>query len=205
MPLISVIVPVYKVEPYLSRCIDSILSQTFTDFEFLILNDSPDNTEIEDIVLEYAKQDGRIKYSKNDKNMGITPSRNKLLKMATGEYVAVFDHDDISYPDRLEKEVKYLDEHKNIGVVSSWFRMIPDNTIAKRPEKDADIKVHLTEGCCVVHSASMIRKSVLIDNNIRYEEEFSPAEDWALWGRLIDVTNFYNIFISYKPFIITNF
>ena len=191
MTKVSVLMPVYKTnEQYLREAIESILNQTFTDFEFLILDDCPNDTR-ERIVKSY--KDKRIKYSINEKNLGISASRNKLIEMAQGEYLAVFDHDDISYPDRFEKEVKYLDEHKDIGVVSSWFRMIPDNTIAKRPENGADIKVHLTEGCCVVHSASMIRKSVLIDNNIRYEEEFSPAEDWALWCRLIDVTNFYNI------------
>lgn len=191
MTKVSVLMPVYKTnEQYLREAIASILNQTFTDFEFLILDDCPNDTR-ERIVKPY--EDKRIKYSINEKNLGISASRNKLIEMAQGEYLAIFDHDDISYPDRLEKEVKYLDEHKDIGVVSSWIRITPKNKIAKYPEKDRGIKVSLTNCCSVVHLASMIRKSVLIDNNIRYEEEFSPAEDWALWCRLIDVTNFYNI------------
>lgn len=105
-PKVSVLTPIYNTDPeYLRERIESILNQTFSDFEFLILNDSPDNNEIEKIVLECAKKDKRIKYSKNDYNMGITPSRNKLLEMANGEYLAIFDHDDISLPKRLEKEV----------------------------------------------------------------------------------------------------
>lgn len=193
-PRVSVLTPIYNTNPqYLREMIDSVLAQTFTDFEFLILNDSPDNTEIEDIVLEYAKQDDRIKYSKNDKNMGITPSRNKLLKMATGEYVAVFDHDDISVPTRFEKQVAYLDANPYVGVVSGllqWFG--ENNDIHYAPEHDSDIKMHLTENCYVAHTAAMMRKSVLVDNNIEYEEKYSPAEDYRLWTRLIDVTNFYN-------------
>ena len=191
MTKVSVLMPVYKTnEQYLREAIESILNQTFTDFEFLILDDCPNDTR-ERIVKSY--KDKRIKYSINDKNLGISASRNKLIEMAQSEYLAVFDHDDISYPDRLEKEVKYLDEHKDIGVVSSWTRNMPKYKIAKNPSNNYDIKLCLIKECNVPHSASMIRKSVLIDNNIRYEEEFSPAEDWALWCKLIAVTNFYNI------------
>lgn len=88
-PKVSALTPIYNTDPeYLREMIGSILNQTFSGSEFLILNDSPDNNEIEKIVLEYAKKDKRIKYSKNDYNMGITPSRNKLLEMANGEYLA---------------------------------------------------------------------------------------------------------------------
>ena len=81
MPKVSVLTPIYNTEPeHLRQAIESILNQTFTDFEFIILNDSPWNTEIEDIVLAY--KDARIKYVKNDKNIGISKSRNKLLSLA---------------------------------------------------------------------------------------------------------------------------
>ena len=183
--------PVYKTnEQFLREAIESILNQTCKDFEFLILDDCPHDTR-EEIVKSY--KDKRIKYSINEKNIGISASRNKLIEMAQGEYLAVFDHDDISYPERLEKEAKYLDENKDIGVVSSWIRTIPKMEISTQPKSNNDIKICLTNECCVMHSASMIRKSILTDNNIKYEEEFSPAEDWALWCRLIDYTNFYNL------------
>ncbi|MCQ2581070.1 MAG: glycosyltransferase [Alphaproteobacteria bacterium] len=193
-PRVSVLTPIYNTKPeYLRECIESILNQTFTDFEFLILNDSPDNTEIEKIVLEYAKHDKRIKYSKNEKNMGITPSRNKLLKMARGEYLAIFDHDDISVSTRLEQEVAFLDKNPYIGVVSGLLQFFGiENRVHHAPANDPDIKMHLTENCYVAHTAAMIRKSVLVDNNIEYEEKYSPAEDYRLWTRLLDVTNFYN-------------
>lgn len=194
-PRVSVLTPIYNTNPvHLREMIESILNQTYTDFEFLILNDSPDNKEIEKIVLDYAKHDKRIKYSKNEKNLGITPSRNKLLKMARGEYLAIFDHDDISVPTRLEQEVAYLDANPEIGVVSGWLQYFgTDNNIWKTPEFDTDIRIMMCDSCYVAHTASMIRKSILIENNIEYEEFYTPAEDYQLWACLMEVTHFYNI------------
>ncbi|MDE6570886.1 MAG: glycosyltransferase [Alphaproteobacteria bacterium] len=194
-PKVSVLTPIYNTNPiHLRECIESILNQTFADFEFLILNDSPDNTEIEKIVKAYAKKDKRVRYVKNKKNLGITPSRNKLVKMARGQYLAIFDHDDISLPTRLEAEVKYLDEHPYIGVVSAWVQFFDESDyLLKNPEHDWEIKIGTTDDNVVPHTAAMIRKSVLIDNNIEYEELYSPAEDYRLWARLMGVTHFYNI------------
>ena len=206
-PRVSVLTPIYNTNPaHLREMIESILSQTFTDFEFLILNDSPDNTEIEKIVLEYAKHDRRIKYAKNEKNMGITPSRNKLLDMARGEYVAIFDHDDISMPTRLAQQVAYLDAHPSVGVVSGWlqyFQCPDDGHIQTCPEYDHEIKCALTDNCYFPHTAAMVRKSVLDENNIRYEKYYSPCEDYQLWNRLMDKTLFYcvqDVLVKYRAF-----
>lgn len=191
MPKVSVLMPVYKTnEKYLREAIESILGQTFTDFELLILDDCPEDTR-ESIVKSY--NDKRIKYAKNEHNLGITPSRNELIDMASGEYLAVFDHDDVSMPERLAKEVAYLDEHKDVGVVSCEVKRIVKQTVSTNPIEDHEIKLALMRTCAINHPASMIRKSVLIDNNIRYEEEFSPSEDYALWCRLIPYTKFHNI------------
>lgn len=206
-PRVSVLTPIYNTNPsHLREMIESILNQTFTDFEFLILNDSPDNTEIEKIVLEYAKHDKRIKYSKNEKNMGISDSRNKLLEMARGEYVAIFDHDDISMPTRLGQEVAVLDNHPEIGAVSGFLRLFggkKENSLHKCPENDFEIKCTMCGGCYFSHTASMLRKSVLDENNIRYEAEFTPCEDFQLWNRLMDVTRFYciqSVLVDYRNF-----
>ena len=193
MARVSVLTPIYNTNPsHLREMIESILNQTFTDFEFLILNDSPENKEIEKIVKSY--KDKRIKYFKNDKNMGITPSRNKLMDMACGEYIAVFDHDDISVPSRLEQQVNFLDKNPHIGVVSGWLKFFGNKTmILKNPEYDNDIKIFMTDDCVVAHTAAMIRKSVLDENNIRYDEYYSPSEDYKLWAQLMPLTHFYNI------------
>lgn len=191
MPKISVLMPVYKTpEPYLREAIESILQQTYTDFEFLILDDCPEDNR-KDIVLSY--HDKRIKYAMNEKNLGISESRNKLIDMAKGEYLAVFDHDDISLPERLEKEVKYLDEHPEIGVLSCQIQCHPQGNISKQFIEDRDIKLALITQCAVNHPAAMLRKSVLIDHNIRYRKECTPAEDYALWCSLVPYTQFHNL------------
>lgn len=192
MPKVSVLTPIYNTKPeYLKECIESILGQTFTDFEFLILNDSPNNSKIEKIVKSY--KDKRIKYYKNEKNMGISASRNKLLGLAKGEYIAIFDHDDISMPTRLEKQVNYLDNHSYVGVVGCNTLWIPKKSVMKYKTNNKEIKLALLHGCAVPHSGAMIRKSVMIDNNIKWEAEYSPAEDYMLWIRLFDKTMFHNI------------
>lgn len=194
-PKVSVLTPIYNTNPqHLRECIESILNQTFSDFEFLILNDSPDNTELDSVVKSY--KDKRIKYIKNKKNIGISASRNKLLEMARGEYIAIFDHDDISVPTRLEKEVAYLDSNPGVGVVSGWLEYFDGDTveaIMKNPEYDIDIKIMMTYNCYVAHTAAMIRKSVLTDHNIKYEDFYFPSEDYKLWARLMAVTHFYNL------------
>lgn len=206
MARVSVLTPIYNTNPtHLREMIESILNQTFTDFEFLILNDSPDNIEIEKIVKSY--KDKRIKYFKNETNIGISASRNKLLDMSSGEYIAIFDHDDISVPTRLEQEVAYLDANPHVGVVSGWLEKFGDTKnngeIWRHPEYDSDIRIALMIDCHVMHTASMIRKSVLNDNNIKYEEFFTPAEDYRLWARLLDVTRFHNlqtVLVKYRWF-----
>ena len=188
---VSVLVPVYRTrEEFLRAAIESILSQTFRDFELVVLDDCPDDSR-EAVVRSY--DDPRIVYAKNERNLGITPSRNRLIDMAKGEYLAVFDHDDISRPMRLEKEVAYLDAHPEVGVVSSWTGSVGATKTSRYPERDEDIRIMLMWDCALAHSAAMIRKSVLTANAIRYEECFSPAEDYGLWCRLIPVTRFHNL------------
>ncbi len=192
MPKVSVLMPIWNTqEEHLREAMESILNQTYRDFEFLILNDSPDNTKLDEIVASYA--DPRIRYARNEKNVGITPSRNKLLQMAQGEYIAIFDHDDISEPQRLERQVAYLDAHPEVGVLGAGVREFPSGKEVHYPENDAEIRMGLMWGCMITHSAAMVRRDLLVKNNICYEEYFSPSEDYALWCRLIPYTRFHNL------------
>lgn len=221
MPKVSVLFPVYNTEEkYLRAAIDSILEQTFTDFELIIINDASTDKNVEKVVISY--QDKRIRYSVNPTNQGITKTRNTLISMAKGDYLAVMDHDDISLPNRFVKQVSMLDDNPDIGVVSSSYTKIDKNgncrkwdkhSISRRFNKsniiqnklgdaiiyknnfvnDDQLKLSLFRNCALCHPAAMIRKSVLINNNIFYEEEFTPVEDYALWCRLMPYTKFYNI------------
>ena len=193
MPKVSVLTPLYNTNPkFLKEMIESILNQTFNDFEFILLNDSPSNKEIKDIVLSY--NDKRIIYVENEENLGISKSRNKLLNLAKGEYIAIFDHDDISLPQRLEKQVEFLDKNPKIGVVGSNIIKYSNNKKSNNPENNLDIKINLVaRGCIILHSTVMIRKSILTKNNIQWDEQYSPCEDYMLFANLIDKTMFYNI------------
>ncbi len=192
MAKVSVLMPVYNTpEEYLRAAIESILGQTYQDFEFIILNDASTDENVEKIVKSYT--DKRIRYYKNEQNKGISYSRNRLIDLAKGEYLAVFDHDDISFPERLEKEAAFLDSHPDVGFVGSWYQASDKNKIRKFPTNDREIKLKLMSGCVVSHTSSMIRKSVLVENGICYEEIFSPAEDYGLWFRLLSKTQFANL------------
>lgn len=193
MPKVSVLMPLYNTqEDHLRAAIGSILAQTYTDFELLLLNDSPQNTRLAEIAAEY--KDGRIRFSSNEHNIGITPSRNKLIEMAQGEYLAVMDHDDISLPERLAKQVAYLDAHPEVGVVGARVQNMGERSnLSNYPEEAHQVKLGLMYGCMVPHSCAMIRRSVLMETGIRYETTYSPAEDYALWCRLIPHTELVNL------------
>lgn len=115
-PAISVLMPVYNSEKYLNEAIESILNQTFVDFEFIIINDAS-NDNSENIIESY--QDSRIKYFKNEKNLGVAKTLNKGLKLAQGKYIARMDSDDISLPERLYKQFKFMEVYNDIDVCGS--------------------------------------------------------------------------------------
>ena len=192
MSRVSVLLPVYNTRPeHLREAIDSILAQTFADFELLILNDCSTNADVEEVVKSYT--DPRIVYAVNERNLGISPSRNRLLDMAQGEYLAVMDHDDISLPERFEKQVAFLDAHPDVGIVGCQVWNMVTKKAREFPLTDSDIRTALMTRCALCHPAVMIRASVLKEHGLRYEAVFSPAEDYALFCRMLKHTSFANL------------
>ena len=118
--------PVYNGERYLREAIDSILNQTFKDFEFLIINDGSTDLSVE-IIESYA--DKRISLAHNGQNLGLITTLNRGFDLACGEYIARMDCDDISLPDRLEKQVVFMDNHPEIGICGSWVSAISDEKL----------------------------------------------------------------------------
>ena len=192
IPKVSVLMPIYNTqEKYLREAVESILSQTYQDFEFIILDDCSTDFHVEQVIKSYV--DPRIRYFKNEDNLGISNSRNKLMDLSRGDYLAIMDHDDISLSNRFIKQVEILDLNPEIGVVGSGVYYIEQRKKIKYPTNNSEIEKALLVGCCICHPASMIRKSVIVNNNARYEHRFTPAEDYALWCRLIRKVKFYNI------------
>ena len=191
-PKVSVLLPVYNTkEEYLRECINSILNQSYTNFELIIVNDGSTDKNVDAIIRQY--KDGRIRYYNNEKNLGISGVRNLLIDLAKGEYLAIMDHDDICMKDRFQKQVDFLDEHKDYGLVGSWHGFVGSDVIFERYIDNFDIKRNMLWDCTMHHPTTMIRRNLFLKYNIRYREEYSPCEDYSLWLDLLDKTKFYNI------------
>lgn len=188
---VSVLMPAYNVEKYVGEAIESILNQTFKDFEFIIINDgSTDDTA--KIINEYAAKDARIKFVDNKKNSGLIAVLNQGLDICNGEYIARMDSDDIAYPERFAKQVKYLDKHHECGVLGTSYKMFGSSEETVILPKNVSIVKMLTGGW-VAHPTVMMRKSVLDKHNLYYDPECLVAEDYDLWTRLVRVTEVHNL------------
>ena len=194
MPKISVLMSVYK-EPieWLQESIDSILNQTFKDFEFIIILDNPNYNEAIQVVKDYANKDNRIVLLFNEQNMGLTKSLNKGLEIAQGEYIARMDADDISMPDRFQKQVKFMDNHPAVGVCGGWIKLFGDREgVQIYPRENSNMCLFLDSP--FAHPIVMIRYKVLLDNAICYNENCITSQDYNLWVDLFSVgVKFYNI------------
>ena len=163
--MISIIMSTYKEEETLLReSIESILNQTFKDFEFIIILDYPDNNLHKKIIEEYSKIDNRIRFFVNEKNLGLTGSLNRGLSLAKGEYIARMDADDISLPNRLEKQIEYLNKYSH-DLIGGITQMIDEEgnsiySIQKVPTDFNKIKKALRYGQCIAHPTWLGKKEV---------------------------------------------
>ncbi|MGI9211023.1 MAG: glycosyltransferase family 2 protein [Methylococcaceae bacterium] len=192
MPKVTVVMPVYNGARYLAAAIQSILDQTWSDFELLIIEDgSTDQSP----ALIASFTDSRIRVLANGRNLGLVASLNVGLSQARGEYIARMDGDDVSFPHRLEKQVAYLDQHPDTGLCGTWFERHRDGVLewGRPATEDADIRFSLLFKTTFLHSSVMLRRSVLVQHNLVYEYEYPYAEDYALWIRLSQYTQLANI------------
>lgn len=182
-PLVSVILPIYNGAAYIGECLDSILHQTWKNFEIIIVDDgSTDNSA--SIIEKY--DDPRIRYTRNSQNKGIVYSLNKGLSQAQGKYIARIDSDDKMHSSRLEKQVQYLEAHPDISLVGSWHYLIDSNgkTIGLKeyPAEDPEIKALLPFMNPFSHPTTMMRRVIL--NSYQYSDEYKYCEDYELWIRI---------------------
>ena len=189
---VTVLMPVYNGEKYLKKAIESILNQTFKNFELLIIDDGSMDSSVE-IIKSYA--DPRIKLIHNDKNLNLPESLNKGIDIAQTEYIARMDADDISLPHRLETQVKFMNENPNIDVCGSFVKRLDKQRqiIWKFPTEDSHIKAGLLFKCCLSHPTIMMRTSSIKKYNLYYSVDYIKCEDYEFWARASEFLNFANI------------
>lgn len=196
-PKVSVLLPVYNAEKFVAEAIDSILSQTFADFEFIIINDgSTDRTA--EIIRNY--KDSRIRFFDNRKNQGLIAALNQGLDIALGEYIARMDADDIAYPERLARQIEFMDANCSVGIVSSNVRIFGDRFGELGDKRNEDSKNPISlgvldwfHGCKLYHPAAMMRISFLKKFNLHYNPDYIACEDYELWSRAARYTKIVNI------------
>ena len=190
-PAITVLMPVYNGAKYLNESIDSILNQTFSDFEVFIIDDASTDDSVK-IIKSY--DDNRIRLVENKKNLGQSETLNKGLRLAKGKYIARMDQDDISMPERLKKQMEFMDECPNIGVCGSWIQHFGKYDYLTPLELDDDsIKIKLLTNQNLAHPSVMIRKSTLVKYQLNYDPTFTVAMDYDLWVRMFEYCSFANL------------
>ncbi len=201
MPKISVIMPVYNSEKYLKEATDSILSQTYTDFEFIIIDDCSSDSSVK-IIEEY--EDNRIVFIKNEENLGVAKTLNRGLSICKGEFIARMDSDDISLSERFEKQLKYLEENKNTAVVSCGVQTFCDDKIISETgwsnSEPAKIKKDLFFSCAIAHPTVMMRTSAIKEVG-GYDPDYNGVEDYELWCRVsekYDIASVNDVLFKYR-------
>lgn len=194
MPKVSIIMPVFNGEKYICESIESIIGQTFADWEFIIVNECGSNQKTTEILHAYEKKDSRIKIIQNVERLRIAESLNVAIRNSSGEYIARMDSDDRAGNMRLQKQVEYLDSHPEIGIVGIHPTVFGDadwdwNTEYNSDTILADSLFYLP----FLHPTVMFRKEVVELNRLEYNKEYFYTEDYDFFERMLHVTKASNI------------
>jgi glycosyltransferase involved in cell wall biosynthesis len=193
LPCVSVVMPVYNGEKYLAEALDSILQQTFNDYELIVIDDG--STDRSSAIIEsYVKKDRRVIVHRQD-NCGLIMSLNQGCSLARGKYIARMDADDVSLPQRLEKQLDYLEQRPDIGLLGTWIQDIGPNgepgPIWPLPTTPASIRWFLMFGNCIAHPSVMGRRELI--QSLGYRSEAAHVEDYDLWIRMSAVSRVANL------------
>jgi len=188
VPAVSVILPAYNCEKYIAKAIESVLHQTFTDLELIIINDgSTDKTEF--AILAFTDQ--RIVYIRNETNKGLVFTLNRCIELAKGKYIARMDADDICLPERLAKQKNFLDQNENTGVVATTIEFINDKEektgiwdVDRQTITKEQIKSKLLFQNCIAHPSVMMRAGLI--KKLKYNDKQKNIEDYDLWLRILN-------------------
>jgi glycosyltransferase involved in cell wall biosynthesis len=201
-PRVSVLMPVYNGALYLRQAVDSILTQTFTDFELIVLYDVSSDGSL-DVLKSY--RDNRLVIFENNEKCGLPAILNKGLEMARGAYIARMDSDDVSLPRRFERQVAFLDTHPDVGICGTWFRDISTdgftiNTVSRNVSDVLEYPAYLFFNPYLGHPTVMMRGTLFRDHNLRYDPAVY-AEDYDLWSRALrygQICNIPEVMLHYR-------
>lgn len=192
---VSIVMSCYNAAGTLKRAVDSMIQQTYSDFEFIIVDDGSTDETLT-ILKEYQSEDERIILIVNDNNLGLAASLNKGIKKSKGEYIARMDADDESFLNRIEKQLLYLDQNRNIDILGTGIinRTADLNEVSKYilSQRHEDIITNVFKKPLVFHPTIMVRKEVFEEHGY-YNPTVTWAEDADLWYRIYDKVTFHNL------------
>ncbi len=204
-PLVSVIIPVYNAQKYICEALKSIINQTYSNLEVIIIDDGSTDNSLE-IITKYQLEDSRVKILKNNKNMGLIYSLNKGIVNSNGKYIARMDADDISYLTRIEKQVNFMEKNTDVCMCGTECKLFLGNKkfLRKNIEVEIDYEKIIASTlfkCEFIHPSIMIRRDIINENNYKYDSDFNSVEDYELWSRILinhKVTNIKESLLLYR-------
>lgn len=198
-PLISVVLPIYNAEKYVEEAVRSILEQTFTNFELLVINDGSTDSTLR-ILEQFQKLDKRVVLVSRE-NRGLVETLNEGISIARGKWIARMDADDIALPNRFEQQLRWL-EQTDADICGGWVKFFgtADRRVLKHPKADAAIKMELLFGAPFAHPTVMIKTALV--KQLRYDKAWEKCEDYDLWERAAragwKMTNVPEILLLYR-------
>jgi len=189
-PFISIVMPVHNYGNYIKESIDSVLTQTMSDFELIIVNDgSTDDSS----SLAHSYLDNRIKVIDFSENKGCYPARNAGMRVAAGKYICIMDADDVCLPDRLEKQYRFMEENLEFGLIGGAYQMFNGYHSIFRETDNEIIKLLLLQYCYLLHPTCMVRASLVRKHNLYYDESYVYASDYDWQVRASSIFSITNI------------
>jgi glycosyltransferase involved in cell wall biosynthesis len=199
-PLVTVLMPIYNGEAFVVDAVESILGQTFRDFEFLVIDDASTDRSV-DILGGIS--DPRIRLVHNERRLELIRTLNRGLELARGKYIARMDADDVSLPTRLERQVGFMEANPEVGICGTWVVTMGEREGATRhyPETPDEIRCRLLFGAALAHPTVCMRREMLLRHGLRFDEGYPHAEDFELWNRaseLFPLANLGSALLRYR-------
>ncbi len=191
MPLVTVLMPVYNGAIFLKETINSVLNQTYADFIFLIIDDGSTDDSVQ--VIE-SFTDKRIQFIKNESNLKLISTLNKGLNLCSTKYICRMDCDDICEPTRLKEQVEYMEMNPDVGASGTFIKLLrKNNQLEMRTPLNDDINSFMLFNSPIAHPSVILRRNVLVENQLQYNSEYIHAEDFKLWQEISNFSKLGNI------------